>query len=207
MQRVKESTHGDLTRRAMLGAAVALAGAAPALAAENANCRIGPPPHVKGPLVFMNYDQIELDAAYDQRSYAPLSDQIQARFVSNSEETRQRLGNPRRESYGPSEIEKLDIFRTPRPNAPILIFVHGGAWLRNQAKDFHFFAENFVNAGAHFVLLDFVAADHANGDIRVMADEVCRGIGWVYRNAASFGGDPNRIYICGQSSGAHLAGV
>jgi len=208
MQREDESTRGDLTRRTMLGAAAALAGAAPALAAENTNsCRIGPSPHVKGPLVFMNYDQIELDAAYDQRSYAPLADQIQARFISNSEETRRRLGNPRRESYGPSEIEKLDIFHTARANAPVLIFVHGGAWLRNQAKDFHFIAENFVTAGAHFVLLDFVSADHANGDIRVMADQVCRGVGWVYKNAASFGGDPNRLYICGQSSGAHLAGV
>src|ERR1700680_2052105 len=143
MQRTRKSTKGELSRRSMLGAAAALAGAAPALAAENTNsCRFGPPPHIKGPLVFMDYDQIELDAAYDQRSYAPLSDQIQARFASNSEETRRRLGNPRRESYGPTEIEKLDIFRTSRANAPILIFVHGGAWLRNQTKDFHFMASS-----------------------------------------------------------------
>jgi arylformamidase len=40
-----------------------------------------------------------------------------------------------------------------------------------------------------------------------MADQVKRAIGWVYKNAASFGGDPNRIYLSGQSSGAHLSGV
>jgi arylformamidase len=39
-----------------------------------------------------------------------------------------------------------------------------------------------------------------------MADQVRRGVAWVYKNAKSFGGDPNRIYVSGQSSGAHLAG-
>ena len=39
-----------------------------------------------------------------------------------------------------------------------------------------------------------------------MADQVRRAVAWVYNNAKSFGGDPNRIYVSGQSSGAHLAG-
>ena len=204
-----------LDRRTVLGAATAAAtaaamtGASPARGAEPAGngCRIGPPPHKKGPLVFMDYDQIELDAAYDQSAYAPLAAQIQARRATNSEEVRRRLGNPRRESYGPTEVEKLDIFRTSRPNAPVFIFVHGGAWLGGEAKGYHFAAENITNAGAHYVALDFIAVGAAKGDIRVMADQVKRGIAWVYKNASSFGGDPNRVYLSGQSSGAHLAGV
>ena len=40
-----------------------------------------------------------------------------------------------------------------------------------------------------------------------MAEQVRRALAWVYRNAASFGGDPDRIYISGHSSGSHLAGV
>jgi arylformamidase len=209
MQREPDPKNAELTRRTMLGTVAAVTMAVPALGAEatSETCRIGPPPHPKGPLVFMNYDQVEIDAAYDQGAYAPLRDQIQARFETNSEETRRRLGNPRRESYGPTEIEKLDIFRTNRANAPILVFVHGGAWLRGSAREYHYLAENFITAGAHFVLLDFIAADAAKGDIRIMADQVRRGVGWVYKNAASFGGDSNRLYIAGQSSGAHLAGV
>jgi arylformamidase len=39
-----------------------------------------------------------------------------------------------------------------------------------------------------------------------MADQVRRGVAWVYKNAKSFGGDPDRLYVSGQSSGAHLAG-
>jgi arylformamidase len=40
-----------------------------------------------------------------------------------------------------------------------------------------------------------------------MADQVRRGIAWVYKNAASFNGDTKRFYIGGHSSGGHLAGV
>jgi arylformamidase len=40
-----------------------------------------------------------------------------------------------------------------------------------------------------------------------MAEQVRRAVAWVYKNAASFGGDPNRVYLSGHSSGAHLAGV
>jgi len=36
--------------------------------------------------------------------------------------------------------------------------------------------------------------------------EQCReAVDWTVRNAASFGGDPDRIYLAGHSSGAHLA--
>ncbi len=31
-------------------------------------------------------------------------------------------------------------------------------------------------------------------------------VAWVYKNAKSFGGDPDRIYVSGHSSGGHLAG-
>jgi arylformamidase len=47
----------------------------------------------------------------------------------------------------------------------------------------------------------------AGGDLGVMAAQVRRGIAWVAKNAASFGGDPGRIYIGGHSSGGHLCGV
>jgi arylformamidase len=212
MQRDGGAGEKDMTRRTVLtttaAAAATVAATSPsARAAEQRGCLIGPPPHPKGPLVFMDYDQIELDAAYDQSAYAPLGYQITARRATNSEETRRRIGNPRRESYGPTEIEKLDIFTTRAPNAPIFIFVHGGAWLSGEASGYHFAAENYINAGAHYVALDFIAVEPAGGDIRIMAEQVRRGIAWVYKNARSFGGDPNRIYVAGQSSGAHLAGV
>src|SRR5262245_31527060 len=138
-----------VTRRTALGGFGAVA-AIPALAE---GCRIGPPAHEKGLLVWMDMDQVELDAAYDQSFYAPLSRQDIARWASNSESVRTRLGLPQRESYGPTQVEKLDIYRTKRPKAPIFVFIHGGAWLGGEAKDNAFPAELFVNADAHYVVL------------------------------------------------------
>jgi arylformamidase len=187
----------------MLTAAASIA-AVPAMAAE---CPLGPPPHHKGPLVFMDYDQIELDASYDQTYYEPLGSQVSQRNSSNSEAVRTRVGAPQRVAYGPTEIEKLDIYRTSRAKAPIFVFIHGGNWLSGEAKNFGFSAEMFVNAGANYVVLDFINVKEAGGDLGVMAAQVRRAIAWVYKNAASFGGDPDRVYIGGHSSGGHLCGV
>jgi len=203
MQRNVTSIGKQLSRRTVLGAAAAMV-ATPVLAEE---CRIGPPPHNKGPLVWMDMDQVEVDAAYDQAIYAPLADQIRKRYASMSEAVRVRLGQPQRVAYGPTDIEKLDIYRTKRPNAPIFVYVHGGAWLAGTAAGTAFPAELFVNAGAHYITLDFVQIREAGGDLRAMADQVRRGIAWVYKNATTFGGDANRLYIGGFSSGGHLAGV
>jgi len=161
----------------------------------------------KGPPVWLDMDQAELDAAYDQIKYAPNLPQVTRRYATNSDAVRSRLGAPRRVSYGSSPIEALDIYATSRANAPVHIFIHGGAWRGGLAKDFGYPAELFVHAGAHYVVPDFVNVVEANGNLMAMADQVRRALAWVYRNAGLFGGDPNRIYVSGHSSGAHLAGV
>jgi len=201
----REMTAIRPTRRELLAAAcaAATAAAAPVLAQQ----QVGPPPHTKGPLVFLDYDQIELDAAYDQTVYAPNSQQIQARWASTSDEARSRIGSPERVAYGPTEIEKLDIYRTKHANAPIHVHFHGGAWRRGSAKDRGFAAEMFVVAGAHYVVPDYVLVQDAGGSLMPMADQVRRAVAWVYKNAASFGGDPRRLYLSGSSAGGHLAAV
>ena len=112
-----QSSSSRLSRRAMLGATAVLA-AGPALAEE---CRLGPAPHEKGARLFMDMDQQELDASYDQLAYEPLLLQIAKRLASNSEAMRARIGAPERESYGQSAAEGLDIYRTKKKNAPIFV--------------------------------------------------------------------------------------
>ena len=101
----------------------------------------------------------------------------------------------------------MEVWTTSKPNAPVMVFVHGGAWRVGLAKEHCYAAELYVNAGAHYAVLDFINVDQAGGDLMPMAEQVRRAIAWVGKNAASFGGDPNRIYVSGHSSGAHLAGV
>jgi len=198
------TSFASLSRRTVLGGAAALV-AAPAFA--QAPAAPGAAPKVKGPLVFMNYDQAELDAAYDQSAYAPNLQQLVKRYGTNSELTRQRIGQPERLAYGPGEHEKLDLFKTKRANAPIHVFIHGGAWRSGLAKDYAFPAETFINAGAHYIALDFINVGQAGGSLMPMAEHCRKAVAWIYKNAASFGGDASRIYISGHSSGGHLAGV
>jgi len=87
------------------------------------------------------------------------------------------------------------------------VFVHGGAWRRNQAADYVLQAEPLLRAGAHSVILDFIKVDQAGGDLFPMYEQVRRALAWVWRNAESFGGDRDRIYVSAHSSGSHLAGV
>lgn len=192
----------SITRRSVLAGAAAAAAAAPALAQIP-----GQPNHVKGPRVFLDYDQAELDAAYDQSVYAPNQPQVTGRYVTNSEATRSRLGAPKQFAYGPTAVETLDVYPAKQANAPIHVFIHGGAWRGGKAKDYGFPAENFVNAGATYVVPDFVWVQDAGGDLGVMVDQVRRAVAWVYKNASSFGGDASRLYLSGHSSGGHLAGV
>ena len=160
----------------------------------------------RGPRVFMDYTQSELDCAYDQAMYAPNAQQMQQRRVANCEAVRARIGNPERFAYGPSEIEKLDVFRTRRANAPILVFIHGGAWRNGVAKDHAFAAECFVRSGITYVVPDFVLVQDAGGSLLPMAEQGRSAIAWTWTNAARLGGDPSRFYVAGHSSGAHLAG-
>jgi arylformamidase len=165
----------------------------------------------KGPPVWRDLDQKALDDAYDQSVYAPNLPQITGRYATNSEAVRARLGPPLRRAYGAGAIEGLDIYPTARApgdsGAPIHVFIHGGAWRGGLAKNYAFLAEPFVRAGAHYVVPDFVNVLEAGGDLMPMAEQVRRAIAWVHQNARSFGGDPERVYLSGHSSGAHLAGV
>ncbi|HEY4406427.1 MAG TPA: carboxylesterase family protein [Xanthobacteraceae bacterium] len=192
------------SRRTLLGGATA---GALALTTDTASAQRCPaPPHAKGPAVWLDLDQQELDDAYDQSVYAFNQSNISERRRANSALALSVLGPPQRVAYGPTAIEKLDVYRAKRANAPINVFIHGGSWRNGQSSDSTYLAEPFVKAGAHFVVPDFINVLDAGGDLFPMVDQVRRAVGWVYRNAASFGGDPNALYLSGHSSGGHLGG-
>lgn len=181
----------------------AIAGTPPLLAASIATAQ-----PARGPLVWLDMDQAALDAAYDQAAYAPNLQQIVGRYASNSALARQAAGAPRREAYGTATIEQLDIHTTrAAAPAPVLIFLHGGAWRSGLARDYAFPAECVLRAGAHLVVPDFSWVQDQAGDLMPIADQIRRAVAWTARNAAGFGGDPSRIFIAGHSSGAHLAAV
>ncbi len=179
--------------------------------AAQAGMQLHVPPGVKpgprGPLVYLDYDKEELDWAYDQAPWARNQTEVAKRNAQKCEAALARLGEPKRLAYGPKDIEKLDIYGTDKPRAPINIFVHGGAWRVGESRAAAYMAETYVDAGAIFISLDFNNVGEVDGDLGVMVDQVRRAVAWVKRNAESFGGDPDRVYLSGASSGAHLSGV
>jgi arylformamidase len=194
-------------RRAVMTGTAAAVLAASSLPAAAQQAAPAAPPHEKGPLVWMNLDQKELDDAYTQIKYAPNLPQIVKRYGTVSADMRKRIGEPKRLSYGSTPIEAMDLYATKKANAPIHVFLHGGAWRAELAKDYAFPAEMFVNAGAHYIAVDFNNVIETKGDLMPMAKQCRDAVAWIAKNAASFGGDSSRIYLSGHSSGGHLSGV
>lgn len=157
--------------------------------------------------VWLDLDQKALDEAYDQSVWATNAKQLLDRYAFLTSDARAQLGQPRRLSYGSTPVEALDLYATNAPNAPIQVFIHGGAWRGGAASAWGYPAPMLTRAGAHYIALDFINVIEAGGDLMKMAEQVRRAIAWIHGNAAQFGGDPNRIFISGHSSGAHLGGV
>jgi arylformamidase len=164
-------------------------------------------PRTKGPIVWLGMDQTELDNAYDQAVYAPNQPLVAARNAAANARAKTRLVAPQRLRYGANEIESVDVYRCKSDNAPISVYVHGGAWRNGRSADFAVLAEMIVNAGAHSVIVDFNNIDDVGGNLMTMAKQVRSAVAWVYNNAQQFGGDRDRLYVTGHSSGGHLAGT
>lgn len=197
-------------RRAVgLAAATAFASLLPggAVRAQATAASAASSPRPKGPRVWLDYDQADLDDGLNTAKAAPNLPQVTRRWATASDAVRARLGEPRRLAYGPGTIEGLDLYPTRAPNAPINVFLHGGGFNLGAARTYAFAAETFVRAGAHHVVPDFARAQDHDGDIAPMLDQVLRALAWVYRNARSFGGDPDRIFVAGHSSGSELAAL
>ncbi|MBX9776961.1 MAG: alpha/beta hydrolase [Xanthobacteraceae bacterium] len=194
-----------LSRRTLVAGAAAGTMALAVAPAQAQRCPPAPARN-KGPLVWMNLDQQDLDEAYDQSVYAFNQRFIQERRDERNELMAKVLGKPDRVAYGPAEIEKVDIYKAKRPNAPTMIFLHGGAWRGGTSAQGAYHAEPFVKAGAHFINVEFNNVLETKGDLMPMVDQCRRAVAWVYKNAASFGGDPGALYLSGFSSGGHLGG-
>ena len=153
--------------------------------------------------VFLDYTQEQLDQAYDQLVWAPHRDTIQAEIRKDCESVRRTMP-PRTERYGKSEKQELDVFAPPNATkAPVLVYLHGGAWLRGSRLDTIYPAPAVTGRGAALVVPEFNNVSEVS--LPTMVEQCREAVDWTVRNAASFGGDPERVYLAGHSSGAHLA--
>ena len=159
----------------------------------------------KGTPVWLDMDQKALDEAYDQAVWAPNQSLVHRRRDAASAEAYARL-KPRRIAYGATPVEGFDFYSCGRVGAPILVYTHGGAWRSGTARDFAHLAEPYLDIGAHVAILDFTSIDDVDGELPVMVDQVRRAVAQISRTAGELGGDANKIFVAGHSSGGHLTG-
>jgi arylformamidase len=158
------------------------------------------------PKVYLDYTQKQLDDAYNQRLWAPNAQEVIDGYATDSAAVRAKFP-PRTFRYGPSADETLDWFAPVRggAGAPIMVFIHGGAWRSLTKEDSEAAAPTFIENGAHYVALNFAVIPKVR--LPDMAEQCRRALLWVRENAQRLGGDPEKLYVSGHSSGGHLAGV
>lgn len=61
------------------------------------------------------------------------------------------------QAFGEGARDKLDIYRAknPKADAPMLIFIHGGAWDRGSKTTYRFLAEGFTKSGYDIVVPNY----------------------------------------------------
>lgn len=158
--------------------------------------------------VYLDYTQQELDDAFEQTLWAPNFEELRDKNKTRCAELRRSLEHSV-VSYGTSADETLEILSTARRGAPVILFMHGGRWRPQPDNAFIYFADTVVKAGAHFAAARFATLDPPKSPTRMpdMVAQLRRAVVWLARNAASIGGDPERIHVIGHSSGGHLTSV
>ncbi|MCR0982705.1 alpha/beta hydrolase [Roseomonas populi] len=153
-------------------------------------------------LIFLHYTQDELDRAYDQTVWAPDMAGTMKRYAAESE--RQRgVTAPVVLRYGEGALQEIDLFPAG-PGAPLLFFVHGGAWRAGTRDLYSFIASRLVEQDVAVAIPDFPKI----GDVTLpgMARHVASAFAHTVKEAPKHGIDPTRVVLAGHSSGAHIAG-
>ena len=111
-------------------------------------------------------------------------------------------------SFTPNQKLKLDLY-TPKKKTTaaknVLVFVHGGNWESGSKSLYEFFGRGMARKEVITVVIDYRL--YPDTTFAGMAMDVARSIKWVKDNIASYGGDPNSIYVSGHSAGGQLAAL
>lgn len=145
------------------------------------------------------------DAQYNTRAAIPEHPQILQHWTDASKAARGKLRSKLDLRYGDGTKETLDLFPAAQPNAPLLVYIHGGFWRALDKRDHSFVAEPFVAAGVSVVLPNYALAPYAS--IEGIVQQLVRAIAWIWREADTLGVDRQRIAVAGHSAGGHLAAM
>ena len=108
-------------------------------------------------------------------------------------------------AYGGDARQRLEFTPATRPGAPLVLFVHGGAWSMGDMAMAGHMAVHFHDRGDAFASVDYRLVPDANP--QQQAEDVAAAIARLIADAPRLGIDPARVMIIGHSAGAHLAAL
>jgi arylformamidase len=156
-------------------------------------------------IIYKQYNQEQLDNQYNNRLHVPDFATYLERWDKLSEATRAKHAYIKDLQYGDHPRECLDIFPSGKPNAKVMVFIHGGYWQLFDKTKFHFIAEAFMSHHITTVLINYPLAPVAT--MNEIVASCHKAMLWLQQNIAAFNADPKGVYIAGHSAGAHLAAM
>ncbi|MFK7733411.1 MAG: alpha/beta hydrolase [Pseudomonadales bacterium] len=107
--------------------------------------------------------------------------------------------------------DQLDIYISPSSaedtNAsalkPVLVFIHGGGLMIGDKSDFKQLGHKFASNGYTTVLVNHRLSPGVSHPSHI--EDIATAFAWVHSNITSYGGDPERVFVSGHSSGGYLA--
>jgi arylformamidase len=106
--------------------------------------------------------------------------------------------------YGPRERNRIDFLKAA-PNAPTLVFIHGGYWQTRAKEVFTVFAGGPMVHGINVALIGYTLAPESTLD-EIVA-EIHGGLDFLAAQLPGLGGDAGRIVVSGWSAGGHLTAM
>lgn len=142
---------------------------------------------------------------YNARAAIPEHPLIFARWAQQAALARRAQAALIDLAYGDGGGERLDLFPARGESAPLLVFIHGGYWRSLDKRDFSWLAPPFVARGVAVALLNYGLAPAT--PIEEIVRQVLRALAWLHQRGDRYGFDPQRIFVCGHSAGAHLTAM
>ncbi|MCE3051537.1 putative isoprenylcysteine alpha-carbonyl methylesterase icmel1 [Datura stramonium] len=107
--------------------------------------------------------------------------------------------------YGDQPRNRLDLYMPKNMNGPkpVVAFITGGAWIIGYKAWGSLLGQQLSERDIIVACIDY--RNFPQGTISDMVKDASQGISFVCNKIAEYGGDPNRIYLMGQSAGAHIA--
>ncbi|MDE0106922.1 MAG: alpha/beta hydrolase-fold protein [Bryobacterales bacterium] len=102
--------------------------------------------------------------------------------------------------------QSMDIYiREGLTDAPVVLYVHGGGWIRGDKERALFKPAHLVPKGFLFASMNY--RFHPEASLAEMAADVASAAVWLKQHAPKYGGDGARITLMGHSAGGHLVAL